>query len=234
MSHVNNSNVRATAWSLTVNNPTAADEEYMNLARQAGWKVEGQLEVGAEGTPHYQLLLRTPQVRFAAVKKAFPRAHIEVARNVKALETYVHKDDTREGELPTQQEAYPSLSRFWELVYAQLLTAELIARHPHYQRVDWLPEAGDPLVEFDMAVGNLIDEGYHVEFLAVNPANRSAFKKFSTSLFTRVYRAALKEAETKDETDGNRNGFTRNVPLDGHNPDAISFQEANLPTLPEA
>lgn len=33
--------LRASCWSLTINNPTAADEEQINLARQRGWKVEG-------------------------------------------------------------------------------------------------------------------------------------------------------------------------------------------------
>ena len=111
---------RATCWSITINNPTGADEENMALSRQKGWKVDGQLEVGKDGTPHYQLIVRTPQVRFSAVKKAFPRAHIEVARNPTALEQYVHKDDTKAGELNKQSEMYPSLSKFWDLFYTWL------------------------------------------------------------------------------------------------------------------
>jgi len=106
---------RATAWSVTINNPIKADEENMNLARQKGWKVEGQLEKGENGTPHYQLVVMTPQVRFSALKKAFPRAHIEAARNVKALETYCQKDDTRVAPLQTQSEQYPSLQKLWDL-----------------------------------------------------------------------------------------------------------------------
>lgn len=77
---------RATAWSLTINNPTQADEESIQLARQKGWQVIGQLEEGENGTKHYQLLLKTSRIRFGGVKKLFPRAHIEVARNVAALE----------------------------------------------------------------------------------------------------------------------------------------------------
>lgn len=100
---------RATNWSVTINNPIKADEENINLARQKGWMVEGQLEKGDNGTPHYQLIVKTPQMRFSALKKAFPRAHIEVAKNVKALETYVKKDETRIGQLPDASEFYPSL-----------------------------------------------------------------------------------------------------------------------------
>jgi len=43
---------RATCWSLTINNPTKSDEEWIQQARQKGWQVEGQKEVGAEGTEH--------------------------------------------------------------------------------------------------------------------------------------------------------------------------------------
>jgi len=70
---------RATVWSVTINNPTPSDEEGIALARQRGWQVEGQKEKGSEGTEHYQLMVKTPQVRFSAVKKAFPRGHIEAA-----------------------------------------------------------------------------------------------------------------------------------------------------------
>lgn len=77
---------RSRYWSLTINNPTQEDEEAIALARQRGWKVEGQKEVGKEGTPHYQLCLDcSQQQRFSAVKKAFPRAHIEAAKSVVAL-----------------------------------------------------------------------------------------------------------------------------------------------------
>lgn len=80
---------RARAWSVTINNPTQTDEYDIAQARLKGWKVEGQLEKGEQGTTHYQLLVKTPQVRFSLIKKAFPRAHIEVCRNLTALTAYV-------------------------------------------------------------------------------------------------------------------------------------------------
>jgi hypothetical protein len=56
---------KATNWSVTINNPTKSDDEYIALARQKGWKVEGQLEMGDSGTQHFQLLVTTKgQQRF--------------------------------------------------------------------------------------------------------------------------------------------------------------------------
>jgi len=171
---------RATCWSITINNPTPQDEEYIALARQRGWTIDGQREKGAQGTEHYQLLARTPQVRFSQVKKAFPRAHIEVARNVPALAAYVHKSDTRVSELPESSERFPSLSKLWELIYDEL-------------DVGWNSDecsvrlGREPLSTFDRICSQLIRKGYHVETMAVNPQIRSCFAKFALDLFYRVY-----------------------------------------------
>ena len=181
---------RGTNWSITINNPTPQDEEYIALARQKGWKVEGQLEQGAEGTPHYQLLVKTPQSRFSALKKAFPRAHIELARNVKALETYVKKDETRIGELPTSSEKYPSLSKFWELICDRIKDVN-----------EYGCQFANPrrhLEQLDDAVRLLIEEGYHVESLAVNPSTRSIWNQFSFSIQKRTEterQTAIRQAE---------------------------------------
>lgn len=170
---------RASAWSVTINNPTKDDEEYMNLARQKGWKVEGQLERGEQGTPHYQLLVKTPQVRFSAVKKAFPRAHIEVARNVAALEQYVNKEETREGELPVQQERYPSLSRLWELFADWVSDHRLTLAKETWNEDQWL-------FHFDMFIRDSIIDGYFVESMAVNPQVRGCVKKYGREILIRV------------------------------------------------
>lgn len=171
---------RSTNWSLTINNPSPQDEEHIARARQRGWIVDGQRESGDSGTQHYQIHLRTPQVRFSQVKKAFPRAHIEVARNAAALSAYVHKTDTRLAELPTSQERYPSLSKYWELIYDEL-------------DVQW--NCDEPSVKFgrqaldllDQATGRLIRKGYHVETMCVNPQTRASFQKFAVDLMYRVY-----------------------------------------------
>jgi hypothetical protein len=215
------SNERHSNWSVTINNPTVADEEDMNLARQKGWKVEGQLERGDNGTPHYQLLVSTGQVRFAAVKKAFPRAHIEAARNVQALKQYVVKEETREGELPVQNDKYPSMDKIWALLFDQFLVAGVINRHPHTRSVDWSPYASDdPLFELDLAVACLIRDGFRVESILANPQNRTAFKKWSTDLMTRVYREQL-HTQTASQPDTNENGLN------------ISTQQVHIPNAPD-
>lgn len=189
---------RATCWSVTINNPTAADEEAINLARQKGWKVEGQLEKGASGTPHFQLMVRTPQVRFAAVRKQFPGAHVEPARNPAALLRYVGKEVTREGDLPTPQTAYPSLSKFWELLAAELDERSCIdwdyLVNPTDERPSsiWWREAPaayrrDPLKALDDITASLIERGFHVESMAVNPQVRSAWRLFHAAILVRTF-----------------------------------------------
>lgn len=181
---------RSTAWSLTINNPGQSDEENINVARQKGWKVEGQLEKGEGGTSHYQLFLRTPQVRFSAVKKAFPRAHIEVARNPTALQQYVHKEETREAELANQSEFYPSLAKFWHLVYDYFNVCEkygLDKSENEFKLFDGR-NINDPDVRLNMldeATDALIKRGYHVESIAINPSTRSSARRFLTSIFRR-------------------------------------------------
>lgn len=89
-------------WSITINNPS--NEEitlWENLAKHAPFvkEVKGQIERGEEGTRHIQGMLKTDRVRFSAVKKILPRAHIEIAKNALALEKYVMKAETREAPL---------------------------------------------------------------------------------------------------------------------------------------
>lgn len=179
---------RATCWSVTINNPIPADDESIALAKQqSGWKVEGQLEKGEEGTPHYQLMVKTPQVRFSALKKAFPRAHIEVARNVKALEAYVHKDDTREGYLPVNDK-YPSLTALWSLLDGYITTEQIQIPLDEESR----------LALFDQFVGLYIELGYHIETMAVNPQIRSCVKKYLLPL---IFRAKKIRRQTDRQTD---------------------------------
>lgn len=190
---------RASHWSVTINNPVKADEENIALARQKGWKVEGQLERGENGTPHYQLAVRTPQVRFSAVKKAFPRAHIEVARNSAALDKYVVKEETREGQLTTEQSQYPSQQMVWQWFGSLNFTEESLSLHYRdYVRVcaereispkrsyDWKQEY--MLEQFDLVMAQKISEGYYCELIAVNPQIRSAVKKFGVAICQRHHR----------------------------------------------
>jgi len=170
------STARATSWSVTINNPVASDYECIALARQkSGWRIDGEPEVGKEGTPHLQLWATTPQVRFSAMKKAFPRAHIEIARNITALKTYCGKDGNK---LPSNDDKYPSLSKFWELLCDNVKPI-----------MDYGCQQSNPqrwLQQYDDAVGLLIEQGYHCESLATNPSTRSCWNKYSVAIQKRT------------------------------------------------
>lgn len=187
--------VRATCWSVTINNPTEQDELEVQVARATkGWKVFGQIEVGENGTPHYQLMVKSPQVRFVQMKKMFSRGHIEVARNPKQLEAYVQKEETRVGSLPQQSEQYPNQSAFWELVYHRCHYYNLIDMNTYNSpRLGWWMKEydsilfeSDVMVMFDIIVGDLIREGYYVEAHAMNPQVRGAWKHWSIDILTRT------------------------------------------------
>jgi len=178
---------RSSCWSLTINNPTSDDEEALNLARQRGWRVDGQKEVGKEGTPHYQLILHTGQVRFAAVKKLFPRAHIEPARNSAALAAYVKKDDTRAGSLPSQQEMYPSQKRFFELIWDEIYNNPECFENYGFkvETKRFYGDKGTSKRAFYTATRELIRRGYVVENLASNPMTLNSWDLFAYALLDR-------------------------------------------------
>jgi len=180
-----------TNWSVTINNPTKNDEEYIALARQKGWKVEGQLEKGDNGTPHYQLLLSCKgQQRFTAVKKAFPRAHIEPAKDVVALKKYVNKEVTRIGALPSSNEQYPSCSKLMSWYGEHYDTQKALVGHECFDRLD----------VFDQMICNKIREGFYVEGMGVNPQIRSSIKNYGRAI---ADRERLHRQKTDRQTDEN-------------------------------
>jgi len=212
---------RSSCWSITINNPTESDHEAIATAKQKGWTVEGQLEKGEEGTLHYQLMLRTPQVRFSAVKKHFDRAHIEVAKDPNALRKYVNKEDTRVGTLPASDK-YPSMSKLWELIYQQNNTGDKdgwnMCHLPYvelYRPDDDARLERNPLKWFDEQIRNLIRYGYHVESLAVNPQVRACWKSYWRDILQRVATAEI-ISQSENTT----------------NPDADEVQEVEIPSLP--
>jgi len=193
-------NQRATAWSVVINNPTNSDEECINQARQRGWRVEGQIEKGENGTPHYQLFVKTPQVRFSAVKKMFPRAHIDEARNEAALKQYVSKEETRIGELPTQSEFYPSLAKFWILFTNWYDDEKFPSGDSSYHPAPYGEAALSLLDEF---VADIITKGYHVETMGVNPQIRSCVKNYLEAILVRSRNEeAAIHRQTDRQTDG--------------------------------
>lgn len=154
----------------------------MAIARQKGWKVDGQREQGTEGTEHFQLILRTPQVRFAAVKKIFPRAHIEVARNPAALSQYVAKEATRVGSIQVDQSMYPSQARFFDLVW-DIIEEDATNRSEYFRSVTG--RLRTPTNALNAAAHTLISKGYVVENIASNPMTIAAWKLFHDAFLAR-------------------------------------------------
>lgn len=180
---------RATCWSVTINNPLPADDENIARAKQrSGWKVEGQLEQGENGTKHYQLMVKTPQVRFSAVKSMFPRAHIEIARNVKALAEYVHKSDTKIADLP-ENDKYPSITKLWDLFHMFLETCRDTISNDENER----------LCQFDAFINCYIERGYNLETMGVNPQIRSCVKKYGPALIFRAEKIRRQKTDRQTE-----------------------------------
>lgn len=152
----------------------------------AKWKLEGQLERGAEGTLHYQGMLSTPQVRFAAVKKLFPRAHIEVAKNKVALAKYVHKEETRAKEVVS----IPTLFEYQTIIAQKWDAAEYDRRWEYACEHSTASEVANPddvaMCYLDCLVAEDIESGRRgAEFIAINPMWRSSWKKFWRSIIKR-------------------------------------------------
>lgn len=171
---------RASCWSITINNPS--EEEYA-IVLPARWKLQGQLERGSEGTLHYQGMLTTPQVRFSAVKKVFPRAHVEVARNKQALEKYVKKEESRVGvvtSIPTLFEYQTIIADKWDDDDFRAIGNRRIAANIF---TDWDDVA---MLYLDKLVAEDIESGRRgAEFIAINPLWRSSWKKFWSSIIKR-------------------------------------------------
>lgn len=174
---------RATCWSITLNNPT--DDQLK--CHTPGWTLEGQFEQGDEtGTRHFQGMLKTPQVRWSAVKRVFPQAHIEVARNKQALEKYVHKSETRVAEYTAS--SVPNMFQFQDTVagdwdvdeFTRRTTDEQYCRTYQYDLNEMALVYVDELVAKRVAQG-----GRGIEFIAINPMWRSSWKKFWRSIITR-------------------------------------------------
>jgi len=171
---------RATCWSITINNPVVADYQ---IPLPVGWKLEGQLERGEQGTEHYQGMLRTPQARFSAIKKVFPRAHIEVAKNAAALKKYVHKEDTRVAEVANN-------ITIWE--YQTIIAKKWVEDEYQnwvkiYTKKNKIPDFDEIAMRYlDSLVARDIESGRRcAEFIAINPMWRASWKHFWRSIIKR-------------------------------------------------
>lgn len=191
---------RASCWSITINNPTEQD---LKPTLPAKWALQGQIEEGEEkGTEHFQGMLTTPQVRFSAVKKIFPRAHIEVARNRQALEKYVHKEDTRISEVASIKSDIPTLFDYQHTVASvwndndfREFGERALEENPRQSMDDVALAYVDHIVAADIERGVC-----GIEYIAINPMWRSAWKKFWRSLVRRE-RNKPADSQTDSQTD---------------------------------
>jgi len=178
---------RGTNWSVTLNMKNvsrATCESMINQAKLSNWGVQGQIEEGKEGTPHYQLLVKTPQVRFSAVKKMFPTGHIEKARNVKALEAYVHKDEGRLEEMKTIERKFVTFPEVRNKFF-QWVVDEGYGDTGCYER---------KLSHWDEFIGLSIEERIECDVVGVNPQYRSIIQRY----WTNFVRVALEDRLIRD------------------------------------
>jgi len=142
------------------------------------WLVDGQLEVGENGTPHYQFYINTQkQVRFSAIKRVFPKAHIECSHDMKKVESYCKKWKTRQTDTktvkierwdPDSDERYTTkmfwadLASIWFEVYEETDT--------------------DIMLVYDYCVQQLIDMEFPCHMVAVQPQNRKAFQLYGLQM----------------------------------------------------
>lgn len=182
---------RSNRWSVTINCKTvsrATAEECIDRARQSGWKVYGQLESGESGTEHYQLAVSTPQVRFSAVKKMFPTAHIEVAKDWNALMSYCKKEDTRVESLKEVASPYLPWSQLRQMF------AEYVCED------EFLIHTTDPerrLQVWDRFIGHLIEEGNEVDLMGMNANYRACISRYWHNYLNR-YMQTKRQTDTQE------------------------------------
>lgn len=106
----------ATYWAYTLNNPDDNETALVHsLYERASHAIKAnvfQMEVGAEGTPHFQgLITLQKQQRLSFVRKLLPRAHwtpCTKAEHIENMKSYVQKrDDTSDGTTTHQQSNPP-------------------------------------------------------------------------------------------------------------------------------
>lgn len=163
---------RGTRWSVTINCKSVSRstaEECIDRARQLGWRVYGQIERGDSGTEHFQLAVSTPQVRFSAVKKVFPTAHIELAKNWSALMSYCQKDDTKVEDIKQVSSTYVPWSQLRQMFVEWLVEDEFRIHTTDPER---------RLQVWDQFIGHLIEEGNEVDLMGMNANYRACISRY--------------------------------------------------------
>lgn len=206
MTKIESTSVKAYAWSLTVwltiySKKSWAETIEQALASHPKWSVHGQEEVGNEsGKPHYQLFLKTPdQPRKSKLIKIFPGVHIESETNRKALEKYVHKEETRVGEFKTIERAHITfpecIRQFIGWLDRQSLLDEAFTNDERLRIWDEFIEAS-------------VSEGIAIDIIGVNPQYRSCISKYWKGYIQNY----IRQDKDKDKTQEN-NVAVVNIPV---------------------
>jgi len=166
--------IRATKWSITYWLTEGRTQETLEALVQSmpgDWSLEGQIEKGtdSEGKLHAQLFLKTPQSRGTRIKKFFPNSHIEEARNAFALQTYVHKEDTRVAEFKTVENRSPQWRVVRDKFYDWLVETKQASYH-----LDEL----EKLHLWDKFVIVSLKEKMEIDVIGVNPQYRLCIKLY--------------------------------------------------------
>lgn len=160
---------RATKWSVTcnlLNIKKETVESCISTARQQGWTVLGQIEKGTEGTEHYQLAVATPHIRFSAVKKVFPTAHIEKCKDWNALVKYCNKEDTRVEKIVQAQ--YVTFQMVRDKFFEYLINDGNVNLTDEQHRIS----------EWDTFIQLSLREKIECDLVGVNPQYRSCIMKY--------------------------------------------------------
>lgn len=165
---------RATKWSITAffdtdKTPSKQTREFqIEDARRKGWIVEGQVEECPKTKHlHFQLYVKTPQVRARALMDAFPQCEVQIARNGDALENYVHKEDTRVEEMKKVSVAI-SWSNVCDKFFEWVIEYGEVHVMDQQRRIDL----------WDEFIDQSIGEGIRCELIGANPQYRSCIMKY--------------------------------------------------------
>lgn len=217
-------------WSITINNPTAERLNNWKTPTDPRWRMEGQYEEApTTGTPHLQLKLYTHQCRGTEIKRAYPDAHIELAKNKWALRTYVHKQETRieaSTELTNKQQPLNIFTA--QTAIASILRVRDLPREYGDEMVIWMER--NPLGDFTKIprlrslddyvaaqvkeeVKKKIEAGENLwEIIAINPMWLTSWKTYGLSILKRslMYNNAPEPAhETLYEAGSSEEGSSR-------------------------
>jgi len=198
--HTKGSRWSITVWLTQKTGYTRESYDHFIMTLPSHWKLEGQEEKAKGEDHHFQLMLHTGETRKSAVMKHFPLCHVSKARNPFALQAYVHKADTRIGELKTIETKSPQ----WHLIVDQF-SKFAIEQGDHENLND-----DEKLRIWDRFIGLSIEEGMRIDIVGVNPQYRSCIMKYWINYINRYKRvSAQRPLETDRQTDNSGNKLSR-------------------------